>query len=77
MKKLTQYAAVLAAVLALSASAFAGECCDKAVAGAKEGKLCAKCTEKACCKEAVGKAAKAGETKECAVCAAKEKEKDK
>ena len=75
MKKVTQSLAVLLAVVALSASAFAGECCDKSVAAAKKGKVCEKCAEKACCKEAVAKASKAGETKACKVCAAKEKSK--
>ena len=73
MKIATQFIAVAVAVVLLSASAFAGECCDKAVKSAKAGKVCEKCAEKACCKEAVGKAAKAGETKACKVCAAKEK----
>lgn len=72
MKKLLQYAAVLTAVLALSATAFAGECCDKAVKNAKSGKACEACT-KGCCKEAVGKASKAGETKACKACSPKEK----
>ena len=73
MKKVTQFAAVLVAVLALSATAFAGECCDKAVKSAKAGKACEKCTEKSCCKEAVAKASKAGETKACKACSPKEK----
>ena len=73
MKKVTQSLAVLIAVVALSASAFAGECCTKAVAAAKKGKVCEKCAVEACCKEAVAKAAKAGETKTCKVCAAKDK----
>ena len=73
MKKAVQYLAVLTAVLALSASAFAGECCVKSVASAKQGKLCEKCAEKACCKDSVAKAAKAGETKECKACATKAK----
>ena len=75
MKKVTQSLAILVAVVALSASAFAGECCDKSVKSAKAGKTCEKCAKEACCKEAVAKASKAGETKTCTVCAAKEKSK--
>jgi len=73
MKKLVSTLAVCAAVLALSGSAFAADCCDKAVKQAKSGKTCEKCTKGACCKEAVGKAAKNGETKACEKCAPKEK----
>ena len=73
MKKVTQFAAVVAVVLALSASAFAGECCTKAVKDAKAGKTCEKCAKDACCKESVAKASKAGETKACKACSPKEK----
>ena len=75
MKKVTQTLAVFAAVLALTASAFAADCCEKSVAAAKKGKMCEKCAESACCKEAIAKAAKDGGTKTCKVCAAKEKSK--
>lgn len=73
MKTVTQFVAVALAAALVSSSAFAGECCDKSVKSAKAGKVCEKCAGKACCKEAVAKAAKAGETKACKVCAAKEK----
>lgn len=73
MKKVTQFVAVAVAAVFISASAFAGECCDKAVKNAKAGKVCEKCADKACDKEAVAKAAKAGETKACKGCAGKEK----
>jgi hypothetical protein len=64
MKNLMKTLAVAAAVLALSTSAFAGDCCTKAAKAAKEGKTCEKCEKDACCKKAVkdlGKAAKACE----------------
>ena len=72
MKNLFKSAAILAAVLAFTASAFAGECCDKAVKSAKAGKVCEKCAKDACCKESVAKASKAGETKACKACSPKE-----
>lgn len=55
MKTLTRYLtlAVAAAVLAVTASVYAGPCCDEAVARAKKGKVCSYCAEKECCKEAV------------------------
>lgn len=73
MKKVTQFVAVAVAAMLLSASALAGECCDKAVKSAKAGKTCEKCADKACCKEAVAKSAKAGETKACKACAKEKK----
>jgi hypothetical protein len=38
VKKVTQSLAVFAAILALTASAFAADCCEKSVAAAKKGK---------------------------------------
>ena len=73
MKNLLKSLAVLTTVLAFSASAFGAECCDKSVKSAKAGKACEKCVTEACCKEAVAKATKAGETKTCKVCSPKEK----
>ena len=67
MKKVTQFAAVVAVVLALSASAFAGECCTKAVKDAKAGKTCEKCAKDSCCKDAVKKLGEAAKT--CEKCA--------
>jgi hypothetical protein len=66
--------AVVAAVLSLTATAFAGECCTKAAKAAKAGKTCEKCEKcekDACCKEAVKKVGK--DAKACERCAAKEK----
>jgi hypothetical protein len=62
MKKLIQYLSVgiISATLAMS-TAFAGECCKKAAAAAKEGKLCAKCMKEdahGCCKKAAEAAGK-------------------
>lgn len=62
-------AAVLA--VALTSSAFAGECCTKAAAAAKAGKTCEKCTKGACCKETVKDLTAKGEAKTCEKCAAK------
>ena len=64
MKNLIQSLAIVAAVLSLSVSAYAGECCKKAAKDAKAGKVCEKCVKDDCCKEAVkgvGKDAKACE----------------
>lgn len=64
MKNLIKHLAIVAAVVALSSTAFAGECCTKAAKDAKAGKTCEKCQKDACCKDAVkklGDAAKACE----------------
>jgi len=71
MKKLIKTLAVMTAVIGLSASAYAGECCTKAAKAAKAGKTCEKCEKDACCKDAVKKVGK--DAKACAKCAAKEK----
>ena len=62
-------AAVLA--VALTSSAFAGECCTKAAADAKAGKTCEKCTTSVCCKETVKNVTAKGQAKTCEKCAAK------
>ena len=80
MKKLFRYVAVAAVVstLAIAQSAFAGECCKKAASQAKAGKACEKCIgDHQCCKDAIAKAAKAGEVKSCAKCNAAKKEEKK
>jgi hypothetical protein len=56
---------------ALSVPAMAGECCKNAMAMAKEGKTCAKCQDKLCCKNAIKKIK--ADAKPCEVCAAKKK----
>ncbi len=64
MKSLIKHLAIVAAVVALTSSAFAGECCVKAAKDAKAGQTCAKCAKDSCCKDAVkavGKDAKACE----------------
>ncbi len=73
MKTLSRYItiAVVAGVLALSQSAWAGDCCKKAANATKKGKACEKCLTEACCKEASKKVVKDGEAKECTKCAAK------
>lgn len=55
MKKLTRYLTltVAAAFLTVTASVYAGPCCDETVERAKKGKACIYCAEKDCCKEAV------------------------
>jgi hypothetical protein len=50
--------------------AFAGQCCIKAVADAKAGKVCEHSLSKQCCKDAVAKAGVADQSKSCAKCAA-------
>lgn len=64
MKTIIKHLAIVAAVVALSSTAFAGECCTKAAKDAKAGKTCEKCEKDTCCKNAVkalGKDAKACE----------------
>ena len=67
MKNIIKHLAIIAAVVALTSSAFAGECCVKAAADAKNGKVCEKCATKACCKETVKKLGE--EAKPCEKCA--------
>ena len=55
MKKLIKHLAIVAAVVALTSSAFAGECCVKAAKDAKAGQTCAKCAKDSCCKDTVKK----------------------
>ena len=71
MKNMMKSLAVVAAVLSLTATAYAGECCTKAAKAAKAGKTCEKCEKDACCKKAVKKVGK--DAKACEKCAAKEK----
>ena len=75
MKSLFQ-SLTLAAVVGcflVAQSAFAGECCTKAVANAKAGKVCEHSLTKQCCKDAVAKAGVADQSKTCPLCAAKKK----
>ncbi len=71
MKNMMKSLAVVAAVLSLTATAYAGECCTKAAKAAKAGKTCEKCEKDACCKKAVKAVGK--DAKACEKCAAKEK----
>ncbi len=71
MKNMMKSLAVIAAVLSLTATAYAGECCTKAAKAAKAGKTCEKCEKDACCKKAVKAVGK--DAKACEKCAAKEK----
>ncbi|MBI5773512.1 MAG: hypothetical protein HZA89_07185 [Verrucomicrobia bacterium] len=66
-------AATLVVGLFAVTSAFAGECCVKAAAAAKQGKTCSHCETKACCKATVEKLEKDNKAKACAKCAAPEK----
>jgi hypothetical protein len=71
MKNMMKSLAVVVAVLSLTATAYAGECCTKAAKAAKAGKTCEKCEKDACCKKAVKAVGK--DAKACEKCAAKEK----
>ena len=75
MKSLIRSLTLAAVVgcLLMAQSAFAGECCKKAAAGTKAGKVCEHCLTKQCCKDASAKVAKDGKAKACEVCAAKKK----
>jgi len=79
MQKLIRYVAVavVAGTLALSQTAWAGECCKKAGEQAKKGETCSKCSADApgCCKKAMDKASKDKDAKACAKCSKKEKSK--
>jgi hypothetical protein len=82
MKKLTRYLTltVAAALLAVTASVYAGPCCDEAVERAKKGKVCQYCAERDCCKEAIkrlGDAAKPCTKSRCKKKAAAAKDGDK
>jgi hypothetical protein len=55
MKRLFYSLTVAVAAASLVATVYAGPCCDKAVAAAKEGKACVQCVKSACCKEAIKK----------------------
>jgi len=63
--------ATIVGCLFMAQSAFAGECCKKAIADTKAGKVCEQCLTKQCCKDASAKVAKDGQAKTCAKCAAK------
>ncbi len=69
MKSVVRWFSVVMVAGCLATSAFAGECCDKAAGKAREGKACAACVKKECCKEAVKKLG--SEAKECVKCAKK------
>lgn len=68
MKTVIRLCAVALVAMALSSTAFAGECCKKAAEATKAGKSCEKCTKDACCKEAA-KGVK--DAKACEKCAPK------
>jgi hypothetical protein len=68
MKTVVRLCAVALVAMALSSTAFAGECCKKAAEATKAGKSCEKCTKGACCKEAA-KGVK--DAKSCEKCAPK------
>ena len=71
MTRLNRYvtAVVAAGFLALASSAYAGECCTKAVEKAKAGQACAACVSHKCCKQAIEKAS--AEVKPCEKCTKK------
>jgi hypothetical protein len=75
MKQITRRAAaaLMAAMLLAGTSAWAGACCSKTAKATKDGKTCAACQTKECCKEAAKTAAKAEGAKPCEKCAAKAK----
>ena len=74
MKQILKSLSVLALTLAFASAAYAGECCDKAVAKAKKGETCAKCETAKCCQDAVKNLG--DKAKPCEACAkAKAKEK--
>lgn len=81
MKKFIQYLGVgLISLTLASSTAFAGECCKKAKAQVKEGKMCAKCMKEdahGCCKKAAAAAGKEKDAKACAKCTKKDKEEKK
>ncbi len=68
MKSILRLCAVAVIAMALSSTAFAGDCCVKTSAAVKAGKACEKCSKDACCKEAA-KGVK--EAKSCEKCSAK------
>ena len=71
MKTVVRFCALAIVAMALTASAFAGECCVKTSAAVKAGKACEKCSTGACCKETAKNLATKGEAKSCEKCAAK------
>ena len=62
----------LAPAVALSTTAWAGDCCKETAEKVKKGEACSKCVEHACCKETAAKLEKDGEAKACAKCAKKD-----
>ena len=73
MKRLIHSLTVVAMTVALATSVYAGACCEKAAAAAKEGQACVQCVKNACCKEAIKKLG--DEAKPCQKCAKKSGEK--
>ncbi len=71
MKSVLRFCAVAVVAMALTASAFAGECCTKTSTAVKAGKACEKCSKGACCKETAKNVAAKGEAKACEKCSAK------
>jgi hypothetical protein len=74
MKTIIKTLSVIAIAMALAGTAYAGECCTKAVDKAKKGETCAKCETTKCCQDAVKKLG--DKAKACTACA-KAKEKPK
>lgn len=68
MKTVIRLCAVAVVAMALSSTAFAGECCKKTADSVKAGKSCEKCTKGACCKD-TAKGVK--DAKSCEKCAPK------
>jgi hypothetical protein len=81
MKALYRYlaTAVVAGLLTLSQSAWAGECCKKSAGDVRAGKACSKCLEHNCCKKVAERIAEKskekGKAKTCAKCAKAAEEK--
>lgn len=66
MKHIQKILAALVLSSLIAGTAFAGECCTKAVDKAKKGEACAACVKGKCCKEAIKKAGE--EAKPCKAC---------
>jgi len=73
MKRLLYSLTAALVAASLAATVYAGECCSKAVAAAKDGKACVQCVKSACCKEAIKKLG--DEAKACQSCGKKSDEK--
>ncbi len=68
-------ATIVVAMLLVSSTAWAGECCKKAADAAKAGKTCSHDQTKQCCKDTVAKLEKEGKAKACEKCAKPKEEK--